>query len=272
MEIKLSVIIPCYNHGKYLYEALASIDQSIYREQIEVIIINDGSTDRNTNKVIDELNPDKYIIINQENQGLARSRNNGILKAQADYLLMLDADNFIEQIFLSDFFKLINQNINFDALYGNSLFFGMENKIYKPGYIDLYRLINGNYIDACAIYKKQKLFDVGMYDTNMPYMGWEDWDLWLRLAFNNSIIRHSDKIYFHYRVLADSMIRSHNEIVIKDAFQFIYKKYLINLNNVDQIIESYINKSISFKTLVKLALKKLKLNTNFKYKISKKTN
>ena len=43
MEIKLSVIIPCYNHGQYLPEALASVDNSVYRNQIEIIIINDGA-------------------------------------------------------------------------------------------------------------------------------------------------------------------------------------------------------------------------------------
>jgi len=146
MEIKLSVIIPCFNHGQYLPEALASLDNSPKRHQIEVIIINDGSTDEYTNDYIAGLDPVKYVIIKQENLGLAKARNNGILKAKAEYVLMLDADNYVEEEFITDFFGLVKSKKSFDALYGNARFFGEENRIRVQGEVDLFRLFKNNYM------------------------------------------------------------------------------------------------------------------------------
>jgi glycosyltransferase involved in cell wall biosynthesis len=269
MEIKLSVIIPCYNHGKYLPEALASIDNSVYRNQVEVIIVNDGSTDPLTNEVIDNLDPNKYVVIKQENQGLARSRNNGIRTAKADYVLMLDADNYIEPVFITDFFEFINKGNDFDALYGNAQCFGLHDGFLKPGKVDLFRLIHRNYIDACAIFRRRTILDAGLYDSDMPHMGLEDWDLWIRLAFSNRKLKYVNKIYFNYRVLGNSMIRRETESNLNKTNEYIYRKNNIDTNKIDQLIENYISESIDFKTIIKIFLKKIKLHPSFRYKISK---
>jgi hypothetical protein len=182
---------------------------------------------------------------------------------------MLDADNYVNQVFISDFFEFRSKGIEFDALYGNAQCFGVNNSVMIQGEFDLFRILHRNYIDACAIFRKIKLFDIGLYDEMMPFMGWEDWDLWLRLAFSNSKIKHSDKTYFYYRVVENSMIRSHDKAAIKSTFEYVYKKHYININNTERIIENYINRSVSYKTLIQLALKKMKLNRNYKFKITK---
>lgn len=262
MEIKLSVIIPCYNHGQYLPDALASVDKSVYRNQIEIIIINDGSTDVLTKKVIYQLDTEKYVIINQENQGLAKSRNNGILKAKAEYVLMLDADNYIEQVFINDFFEFDKNKFSFDALYGNALHFGEENFIRKQLEYNLYRLTKGNYIDACAIFKRSLLIKIGLYDSKMPYMGLEDWDLWIRVGLINSKIIYINKTYFNYRVVYNSMIRSISNNSHNLTIKYFNKKYCLN-KFAKNILEDYINNQIRFKTIFSLFLKKIKLRRNY---------
>ncbi|HEY8916042.1 MAG TPA: glycosyltransferase family 2 protein, partial [Chitinophaga sp.] len=86
----VSIIIPCYNQGHFLQDALKSLaacDADLY----ELIIVNDGSTDAATNTYLRELSNQGYHVIFQENQGLGAARNTGIRAAKGRYLLPLDA-------------------------------------------------------------------------------------------------------------------------------------------------------------------------------------
>lgn len=265
MEIKLSVIIPCFNHGQYLPDALASLDNSPKRDQIEVIIINDGSTDKYTIDYISGLDTSKYVVINQENLGLAKARNNGILKAQADYVLMLDADNYVEEEFITDFFGLVTAKKSFDALYGNARFFGEENRIQVQGEIDLFRLFKDNHIDACAVFRKKTLISAGLYDAEMPFMGLEDWDLWLRLGFYDAHIIYIPKIYFNYRVLSGSMIRT----PIPERFITTRKYLLVKLLNEGRAVNEIIDMLFQEKNEIieKLTQEKNEILNSKTYKI-----
>jgi len=93
----ISVIVPLYNKEKYIADCIKSILVQSYTE-FEVIVINDGSTD-NSAVVVEEIqrNNDKVILINQENRGRSLARNEGIYRARGKYVLMVDADDTIEQ-------------------------------------------------------------------------------------------------------------------------------------------------------------------------------
>lgn len=263
MKTKLSVIIPCYNHGKYLPEALASVDKSSNRDEIEVIIINDGSDDELTNNYIASLDQRKYVIINQENLGLAKARNNGIMKAKSDYVLILDSDNYIEEIFILDFFDLIHRKVAFDALYGDARFFGEENKIQVQGEIDLLKLLNSNYIDACAIFNKSTLLKLNLYDDKMPFMGWEDWELWLKIKFYNYKALYNHKVYFNYRYRNNSMIRVLNNENYIETKRYLAAKFLSSNDNVLSLIDCYLFNYLSIKRLNKVFIHKIKRRVNY---------
>ncbi len=95
MQPKISVIIPVYNTEKYLETCLASIINQTYKN-LEIIIINDGSTDSSLEICNKYKKIDKRIkIINQENKGQSVARNNGIKIATGDYLHFMDSDDFI---------------------------------------------------------------------------------------------------------------------------------------------------------------------------------
>ncbi len=74
----ISLIIPCFNHGKYIKEALQSIALCTDTTLYEIIIIDDGSTDAYTVQVLHELEQEGYTVIHQSNQGVSVARNNGI--------------------------------------------------------------------------------------------------------------------------------------------------------------------------------------------------
>jgi glycosyltransferase involved in cell wall biosynthesis len=103
MSKLVSVILPVYNGERYLQRAIDSVlDQTIGIENIFIIVINDGSTDQSLtilNKNAQKF-PDSFQIINQENSGVAESRNKGIKATQTPYLTFLDQDDFFDQDFL----------------------------------------------------------------------------------------------------------------------------------------------------------------------------
>lgn len=104
----LSIIIPAYNVGLFLEDAVHSID--FIDNQMEIIIVNDGSTD-NTLSVAQKLQSEihQLRIIDQENAGLAQSRNNAISVAQGDYLMFLDADDRYKNNAISNILRIIRE-------------------------------------------------------------------------------------------------------------------------------------------------------------------
>ncbi len=109
--MKVNIIIPCYNHGEFLKEAVESALKSTFKNY-EIIIVNDGSTDVSTLTIIKELERkfqhNKLInFIHQENLGLANARNNGIRTSKGEYILILDADNKIRPDYLSEAVEII---------------------------------------------------------------------------------------------------------------------------------------------------------------------
>src|SRR5688572_7471549 len=87
----VSVIIPCYNHALYLREAIGSVEQQTYTHT-EIIVVDDGSTDE-TKLVVSSFPSVKYI--HQHNSGLSAARNKGIEEASGQYLVFLDADDWL---------------------------------------------------------------------------------------------------------------------------------------------------------------------------------
>src|SRR5579862_4980892 len=89
---KMSVIMPCFNHGEFLSEAVTSVS-NIKRDDIELIVVDDGSTDERTSTELDALCARGIKVIRQENRGVAAARNVGILASRGEYLFPLDADD-----------------------------------------------------------------------------------------------------------------------------------------------------------------------------------
>lgn len=128
--MKLSVIIPVYNTEKYLRKCLESVfTQDLPLEEYEIICINDGSTDRSENILLEFA--EKYfnlIYIKQENQGVSIARNHGLDKAKGNYITFLDADDFLEKNILQDIITTAEKD-NLDLLYLKMTYVDDEDKI-----------------------------------------------------------------------------------------------------------------------------------------------
>ena len=133
MDPIVSIIIPCYNHGHYLNEAIKSVEQSTEKSIYEIIIINDGSTDEHTLNVLTSLEHNGYFILHQENLGLAAARNAGINKSKSNYIITLDADDRIRPPYFDKGINILDKQKEIGVVYGQSAYFGVKNGIHKPG-------------------------------------------------------------------------------------------------------------------------------------------
>ncbi|MEM9022457.1 MAG: glycosyltransferase [Bacteroidota bacterium] len=206
---RISVVIPCYNHGQYVRDALFSVERSTNR-CYELIVVNDGSTQTETQETVAALKAEGYHIIDQENQGLSAARNNGIAAAKADYLLLLDADNKVDPEYLTAAIAVLDQDPEVGVVYANPRFFGAQSMMRSLPDFDFGRLLSRNYIDACAVIRKSCWEAVGGYDTNMK-LGYEDWEFWIRVAKAGWKFHHLDRYLFDYRVARQSMVTVTNQ-------------------------------------------------------------
>lgn len=235
---QVSIIMPCYNHGAYINEAIQSVEQCADAALYELIIINDGSTDAATIDVLNQLSAKGYNVVNQKNQGLGAARNNGIKLAKGEYILPLDSDNRIYPKYIYESIKILDAQPEIAVVYGDSLFFGEENRRDIVGEFNLQRIMLGNYIDACAVFRKSVWEEVGGYDEKMPVMGKEDWNLWLSIAFKGYHFYYINDIVFDYRVMSNSMLRSidnSKSVAISQYMAVKYKDYL-NLGFVNDLV------------------------------------
>ena len=267
MTLKLSIIITCYNLGEYLEEAIVSIKEYSKNDDYEIILINDGSNDANTNLILKSIaENDKSIqIINQANMGLAIARNNGIKLAKGNYIIPLDADNKLRPQFIEQTIAILNNNPNTDVVHGDAQNFGNKTNIWKSRPFYFPEMLLNNYIDACAGFRKSAWEKLGGYDENMPVMGFEDWDLWLRMGNSGCEFQYVNKIFFDYRVRDNSMLA--------DAWKKreVLLHYIFNKNELHHLayfreclIENQkLKEEPSVKIIVQVILKKIRRKFSF---------
>ncbi len=203
---KVSIVIPCYNHGAMLREALASIEQVRNENLLEVIIVDDGSSDAETIRILKEAAQAGYCAMAQSNRGSGAARNTGIRLAKGEFILPLDSDNQLRDIYFNEGVSVLRRNSSVGVVYTDAEYFGERSGRWYVSDFNLLSLIRMNFIDTCALYRKELWEEVGGYDEHKPLSGWEDWDFWLRAAAHGGTFVHLSKIGFDYRVRADSQL------------------------------------------------------------------
>lgn len=264
---KISIIITCYNLGVYLEDAIFSIIAYNAYEDLEIILVNDGSTDELTNIALQKISVlyPFVFILNQHNQGLAKARNNGIKLAKGKYIIPLDADNKLRPEFIQKTIEILDTEENIDVVFGNAQFFGNKNTLWKVKPFNISEMVLNNYIDACAGYRKSLWETLGGYDENMPIMGFEDWDLWLRMSTNGAQFKYVDEVFFDYRVRNNSMLSEawEKRPVLLD---YIFNKPELNQLKVLRkcLIENQqLKQEPSIKQIIKLIMNKCKRKLKF---------
>jgi glycosyltransferase involved in cell wall biosynthesis len=194
---KVSIVIPCYNQAEYVSDAIESAINQTY-EDIEVIVVNDGSTD-NSREIIRKYHG--IILIDQENKGLSAARNVGIAEASGKYIVTLDADDKIVPSYIE---KTIGKS---DIVSSWTQEFGFSKRLWMNSFINpVYENFKiRNQISCCAIFRKEIWEKLNGYDEQMRD-GFEDWDFWLRATKENYKVLVIPAPLFLYRKRGVSMV------------------------------------------------------------------
>jgi glycosyltransferase involved in cell wall biosynthesis len=205
----VSVIIPCYNQGQYLDEAVGSVLAQTLQE-FEIIVINDGSTEPETISLLQNYSKPTLKVIHTENRGPASARNTGITQAKGKYILPLDADDRIAPTYLEKAVPVLNADPTVGIVYSEAEFFGTEaGKFDLPGF-SFPQILLGNMIFNSSLYRRSDWEKVGGYKDHFH---WEDYEFWLSLIeLGREVVRLPEVLYFHRQLKSsrgNSLDRQH---------------------------------------------------------------
>lgn len=202
----VSVIIPTFNdEPEHIREAVESA-RAQTQSHTETIVVNDGSTRQPTLAYLQSL-PADVILINQENTGLSGARNAGASAGIGEFLMFLDADDWIDPEFVEQGVDLLADDTVEVAQGVRKIFGDREFTFYPPDYGTLKDVIQANPYAACALVRRSRWEEVGRWRDDMRGAS-EDTEFWVRMLRDGGIVRVLPTARFHRRSRPESMSRT----------------------------------------------------------------
>ena len=203
---RVSVIIPCHNLGQYLDEAVESVLAQTFQD-FEILIVDDGSTDPVTLRVLENFRRPKTHLFRTPNRRLAAARNFLIARARGEYLCALDADDKLHPHYLERTTAVLERESAIAFVGTHLQMFGEESSLWPPDdRCDLATLLCDDTVITPALVRRSAVLTVGGYDEQMPHQGDEDWDLWITLVeagYQGVVL---PEVLFFYRRRPGSMV------------------------------------------------------------------
>lgn len=218
---KASIVIAAYKKESYLASTLDSVINQKY-ENIEIILINDGSPDKCPAICEHYAQKDLRIkYLSQENSGVIAARNRGISCASGDYIVAFDADDIMPPDFIGNLVAFALSNPDVDVVVPRSIAFGDKaGEITFPS-LDLPHILLRNGIPNSSMFRKSAINTVGGYNKNMKH-GLEDWDFWLYFVENDMKLCRTNSTFYYYRISKGSR----NDMPIKERLMLKKQIYL----------------------------------------------
>lgn len=240
----VSVVIPCYNDGLYIEEAIESVKAQTYGD-IEIIVVDDGSTDKRTLDVLESFD-DEIIVLHSANKGPAAARNLGVRKACGTYILPLDADDKIDKTYIQKAVDIIETDPNIGAVYCYGELFGDANGRWLLRDYSFEEMIIDNIVFVTALYRKDDWKKVGGYSECFKH-GIEDYDYWLSILELGKEIYQIKETLFYYRIKNVSRTTKFNDNVtaLQETYDMLYDRHKgLYLNHIDLYCKSMRRKLI----------------------------
>lgn len=231
----VEAVITSYNQGSMIFEAVQSLcNQTLLPKRI--IIIDDGSTDEYSLKVLNDIEkgsdlPIPVMIHHQKNGGVSAARNTGIKKAQAPMVLILDGDDKLEPTYIEFVGKLLHDNPSMVAASSWMHTFGILDAIVCPTGGNIVPFLSHNCCPATHILRRENYEKCDGYDESMR-SGFEDWDFFLSIleTLPEAYIGIVEKPLINYRTApASSNIKSMNKRL--ELMRYIIEKHISSYRN-----------------------------------------
>lgn len=222
----VSVIMPCFNDGAYIDEAVESLRKQTFRD-IELIIIDDGSDDPATLDTLSHIQFPALTILHTDHIRPAAARNFGILKASGRYILPLDSDDMIEPEYIERAVTVLDERPEVGIVYCHADLFGeMTGKWDLPDFSMEMELLD-NCIFVTAMFRKADWENVGGFANADFKQGMEDYDFWLSILGLGRQVVQFPEILFHYRIKPASRTTEFNSDynAVQNTYIRLYERH-----------------------------------------------
>lgn len=258
MNKKVSIIVPIYNKEKFLEKCIQSIINQTY-ENIEILLINDGSTDYSEAICKKYINMEKIKYISIKNGGVSKARNIGIQNASGDYIVFIDADDYVDKYYIESLYSFDYDLVvegYFKDTNGKKEKFEIMEGIYSKE--NILSLLKQKEIANIFSVPYLKLFDLNIIRKNNLFFNTllsfgEDFDFVLRYIKNikKDVLLKNESHYFN---------RIENESLSRSKIPNIWNQLSIVFNTVCELYSSSTDRDYFFLRFLKISL----LNSNFK--------
>ena len=201
-----TVVIPSYNRGHIIGRAIESVLNQSYSD-FEIIVVDDGSTD-NTKEVVGQYMDSRINYFFQENSGVSAARNTGSKLAKGDYLVFLDSDDYVNDIWLKDFFTVLQHDL-------------IDVVICRSKITEDFKNDSSSFLAGTFAINKNVFYAIGMYDEKLKFG--ENTELNWRINFNNFRIKTIENSNIIYDVTySEGGSNSQNKV---DFFYYVIEKH-----------------------------------------------
>jgi glycosyltransferase involved in cell wall biosynthesis len=212
MVPRITVIITCYNLGKYLKEAINSVHKQSYKKW-ELIVVDDGSDEPETLQILKELETEGIGLLRLKHEGVAKARNTAIHNSNSPYVCCLDADDTLAAEYLERTIAVLEADVPKRVAMVTTWMksFGNESVIYETGgKREASRLLTGNFFHVSSLFRRAIWQESGGYCETLA--GYQDWDLWISFLERGYLWETIEEPLFHYRVRSQSMVSNSDRI------------------------------------------------------------
>lgn len=218
---KVSLLIPCYNDGRYLEEAFASIAAQTWPD-LEAIVVDDGSDDDLTADVLRRLEAEgRAVVVRGAHQGPAAARNRAAAAATGDYLLPLDADDRIASTYVEKAMAVLRARPEVGVCYCRAELFGERSGPWALPAYSLREMLVDNVVFVTALMRREVFEQAGGFDESFR-TGMEDYDFFLTALENGWEIVQLPETLFYYRIKPVS--RSKQLMGDQRDYQAVYQR------------------------------------------------
>ena len=261
--IKYSFIVPVYNTEKYLKKCLDSLVNQTYKD-FEIIVVNDGSTDKSSSIISKYQKKYKNIIvINKENEGLSMARNRGVQKSSGKYIIFVDSDDYVSNKLLEEVDKKIDDSdiLRFQIATEDEEYTKI-NEYHEEGFesmcgYDAFRYLSSyHFVEPAWCYVIRKNYYIENKFSFKKGVYHEDFGLIPYVIYKARKVKSIDYIGYHY-VQRNGSIMNNNDYkkTVKKAFDMLeqyktmrlFAKNINRKNNLDDYFLSYISNSVIVK-------------------------
>jgi O-antigen biosynthesis protein len=193
----VSVVVPCHNYGRFLAEAVESIERQT-RPADEVVVVDDGSTDE-TSEVVERLRrtlrTELVVVSRHPARGAAQTFNDGVLASRGDLVVILSADDRLSDRYLELTEEaLADPEVTF--AYAEARMFGVVDMVQPAPSFSARELARGNYVNGSAMFRRSLFDAVGGFKRDLR---WEDWEFWLHAVERGATGRPVPGCWLDYR-------------------------------------------------------------------------